>query len=182
MNKYSRTISLIVFLLFCKAFVMASGNNGITDITVDQGFLTAGKGNADHILLRINLKRDLLREAPFLSGLRISLDGTTDCNDISSLKVYATQTPFLNGDIKAYSLLLAEACAPASATSCLDIPFSSDFMPLKEVNYLWLTADISSEAKAGSKIDVRCEGLLCKGFYMYIRQTDHAVQSVEQRV
>ena len=95
MNKYSRTISLIVFLLFCKAFVMASGNNGITDITVDQGFLTAGKGNADHILLRINLKRDLLREAPLLSGLRISLDGTTDFNDISSLKVYATQTPFL---------------------------------------------------------------------------------------
>ena len=131
MNKYSRTISLIVFLLFCKAFVMASGNNGITDITVDQGFLTAGKGNADHILLRINLKRDLLREAPLLSGLRISLDGTTDFNDISSLKVYATQTPFLNGDIKAYSLLLAEA--GASAENSLDIPFSSDFMPLKEV-------------------------------------------------
>ena len=52
----------------------------------------------------------MLREAPLLSGLRISLDGTTDFNDISSLKVYATQTPFLNGDIKAYSLLLAEAC------------------------------------------------------------------------
>lgn len=167
MNKYSRTISLIVFLLFCKAFAMASGNNGITDITVDQGFLTAGKGNADHILLRINLKRDLLREAPLLSGLRISLDGTTDCNDISSLKVYATQTPFLNGDIKAYSLLLAEA--GASTENSLDIPFSSGFMPLKEVNYLWLTADISSEAKAGNKIDVRCEGLLCKdGSFMSV--------------
>ena len=162
MNKYSRTISLIVFLLFCKAFAIASGDNGITDITVDQGFLTTGKGNTDHILLRINLKRDLLREAPLLSGLRISLDGTTDCNDISSLKVYATQTPFLNGDIKAYSLLLAEAGTLASVTSSLDIPFSSEFMPLKEVNYLWLTADISSEAKAGNKIDVRCEGLLCK--------------------
>lgn len=75
----------------------------------------------------------MLREAPLLSGLRISLDGTTDCNDISSLKVYATQTPFLNGDIKAYSLLLAEA--GVSAENSLDIPFSSGFMLLKEVNY-----------------------------------------------
>ena len=65
MNKYSRTISLIVFLLFCKAFVMASGNNGITDITVDQGFLPIVHVTAVHILLRLNLKRDLRREHLF---------------------------------------------------------------------------------------------------------------------
>lgn len=107
MKKITRAIFLFCSILFCNAF--ASAYNGITQITVDQGFLTAGKGNTDHVLLRINLKRDIAMEAPVLSGLRISMDGTTDCNDISSLKVFATQSPFLNGDIKAYSFLLAKS-------------------------------------------------------------------------
>ena len=166
LNFYTMKIKSILFLfslLLGSSVVNASTNNGITDITVDQGFLTAGKGNNDHVLLRINLKRDLQKEAPLLSGIKVSLDGTTDLEDISSLKVYATQTPFLNGAIKAYSLLLADSSVPSSAKSeSFEIHFSSDYIPLKGVNYLWLTADISSGAKVGNKIDALCEGLLLK--------------------
>lgn len=166
LNFYTMKIKSILFLfslLLGSSVVNASTNNGITDITVDQGFLTAGKGNNDHVLLRINLKRDLQKEAPLLSGIKVSLDGTTDLEDISSLKVYATQTPFLNGAIKAYSLLLADSSVPSSAKSeSFEIHFLSDYIPLKGVNYLWLTADISSGAKVGNKIDALCEGLLLK--------------------
>lgn len=166
LNFYTMKIKSILFLfslLLGSSVVNASTNNGITDITVDQGFLTAGKGNKDHILLRVNLKRDLQKESPLLSGIKVSLDGTTDLEDISSLKVYATQTPFLNGAIKAYSLLLADSSVPSSAKSeSFEIHFSSDYIPLKGVNYLWLTADISSGAKVGNKIDALCEGLLLK--------------------
>ncbi|MBM6884178.1 sialidase family protein [Bacteroides caecigallinarum] len=158
-----KSILFLFSLLLGSSVVNASTNNGITDITVDQGFLTAGKGNNDHVLLRINLKRDLQKEAPLLSGIKVSLYGTTDLEDISSLKVYATQTPFLNGAIKAYSLLLADSSVPSSAKSeSFEIHFSSDYIPLKGVNYLWLTADISSGAKVGNKIDALCEGLLLK--------------------
>ncbi|WP_300765334.1 sialidase family protein [uncultured Bacteroides sp.] len=158
-----KSILFLFSLLLGSSVVNASTNNGITDITVDQGFLTAGKGNNDHVLLRINLKRDLQKESPLLSGIKVSLDGTTDLEDISSLKVYATQTPFLNGAIKAYSLLLADSSVPSSAKSeSFEIHFSSDYIPLKGVNYLWLTADISSGAKVGNKIDALCEGLLLK--------------------
>ena len=158
-----KSILFLFSLLLGSSVVNASTNNGITDITVDQGFLTAGKGNNDHVLLRINLKRDLQKEAPLLSGIKVSLDGTTDLEDISSLKVYATQTPFLNGAIKAYSLLLADSSVPSSAKSeSFEIHFSSDYIPLKGVNYLWLTPDISSGAKVGNKIDALCEGLLLK--------------------
>lgn len=154
---------LFLFSLLLGSSVVNATNNGITDITVDQGFLTAGKGNKDHILLRINLKRDLQKEAPLLSGIKVSLDGTTDLGDISSLKVYATQTPFLNGDIKDYSILLAESSVPSSAKSeSFEIRFSSNYVPLKDVNYLWLTADISSGANIGNQIDSSCEGLLFK--------------------
>ena len=166
LNFYTMKIKSILFLfslLLGSSVVNASTNNGITDITVDQGFLTAGKGNKDHILLRVNLKRDLQKESPLLSGIKVSLYGTTDLEDISSLKVYATQTPFLNGAIKAYSLLLADSSVPSSAKSeSFEIHFSSDYIPLKGVNYLWLTADISSGAKVGNKIDALCEGLLLK--------------------
>ena len=166
LNFYTMKIKSILFLfslLLGSSVVNASTNNGITDITVDQGFLTAGKGNNDHVLLRINLKRDLQKESPLLSGIKVSLDGTTDLEDISSLKVYATQTPFLNGAIKAYSLLLADSSVLSSAKSeSFEIHFSSDYIPLKGVNYLWLTADISSGAKVGNKIDALCEGLLLK--------------------
>ena len=162
MNKNTRTIFLFSFILLCNVFIYA--NNGFTALTVDQGFLTAGKGNADHILLRINLKRDITMEPPILSGLRISMNGTTDCNDISALKVYATQSPFLNGDIKVYSLALARHEAPALwNTESFDITFSSEYIPFDELNYLWLTADISSKAKTGNEIDAMCEGLLCNG-------------------
>lgn len=156
--------------MFCKAFANASVDNGILQLTVDQGFLTAGKGNTNHILLRINLKRNITEEAPVLSGMRVSMDGTTDCNDISSLKVYATQSPYLNGDIKSYSYLLAESKITESGkTGSFDIAFSSEYTPLNELNYLWLTADISHSAKAGNQIDVRCDGILCKeGAFMPI--------------
>ena len=151
LNFYTMKIKSILFLfslLLGSSVVNASTNNGITDITVDQG---------------LNLKRDLQKEAPLLSGIKVSLDGTTDLEDISSLKVYATQTPFLNGAIKAYSLLLADSSVPSSAKSeSFEIHFSSDYIPLKGVNYLWLTADISSGAKVGNKIDALCEGLLLK--------------------
>lgn len=160
MNKHMKTTFFICFLFFCNAVAFASGNDGITDITINQGFLTAGKGNTDHILLRINLKRDLQKEAPLLSGLRVSLCGTTDTDDITSLKVYATQTPFLNGDIKVYSWLLAQNNTLLSAESAFDIVFTSEYSLLNEINYLWLTADISPEAKAGDKIDSKCEGLI----------------------
>lgn len=154
---------LFLFSLLLGSSVVNATNNGITDITIDQGFLTAGKGNKDHILLRINLKRDLQKEAPLLSGIKVSLDGTTDLGDISSLKVYATQTPFLNGDIKDYSILLAESSVPSSAKSeSFEIRFSSNYVPLKDVNYLWLTADISSGANIGNQIDSSCEALLFK--------------------
>ena len=156
--------------MFCKAFANASVDNGILQLTVDQGFLTAGKGNTNHILLRINLKRNITEEAPVLSGMRVSMDGTTDCNDISSLKVYATQSPYLNGDIKSYSYLLDESKITESGkTGSFDIAFSSEYTPLNELNYLWLTADISHSAKAGNQIDVRCDEILCKeGAFMPI--------------
>lgn len=170
MNKSTKTIVLLCFLMFCKAFANASVDNCILQLTVDQGFLTAGKGNTNHILLRINLKRNITEEAPVLSGMRVSMDGTTDCNDISSLKVYATQSPYLNGDIRAYSYILAESRIPESGkTGSLDIVFSSEYTPLNELNYLWLTADISHSAKIGNQIDVRCDGILCKeGAFMPI--------------
>lgn len=170
MRKNFKSILLLGSLLVCSSVINASAYNGITDITVDQGFLTAGKGNKDHILLRVNLKRDLQKEAPLLSGIKLSLGGTTDLGDISSLKVYATQTPFLNGDIKAHSILLAESSVPSSAKSeNFEIRFSSDYVPLKDVNYLWLTADISSGAKVGNQIDASCECLLFKdGTHMSI--------------
>ena len=102
--------------------------------------------------------------------MRVSMDGTTDCNDISSLKVYATQSPYLNGDIKSYSYLLAESKITESGkTGSFDITFSSEYTPLNELNYLWLTADISHSAKVGNQIDVRCYGILCKeGAFMPI--------------
>lgn len=154
--------------MFCKAFANASVDNGILQLTVDQGFLTAGKGNTNHILLRINLKRNITEEAPVLSGMRVSMDGTTDCNDISSLKVYATQSPYLNGDIKSYSYLLAESKITESGkTGSFDIAFSSEYTPLNELNYLWLTADISHSAKAGNQIDVRCDGILFDELYNF---------------
>lgn len=98
------------------------------------------------------------------------MDGTTDCNDISSLKVYATQSPYLNGDMKAYSCFLAESRITESGkTGSFDIAFSSEYTPLNELNYLWLTADISHSAKVGNQIDVRCDGILCKeGAFMPI--------------
>ncbi len=102
--------------------------------------------------------------------MRVSMDGTTDCNDIFSLKVYATQSPYLNGDIKSYSYLLAESKITESGkTGSFDITFSSEYTPLNELNYLWLTADISHSAKVGNQIDVRCYGILCKeGAFMPI--------------
>lgn len=64
---------------------------------------------------------------------------------------------------KDYSILLAESSVPSSAKSeSFEIRFSSNYVPLKDVNYLWLTADISSGANIGNQIDSSCEALLFK--------------------
>lgn len=135
---------------------------GLTGLAVDQGFLTAGKGNSDHILLRINLERDLEKEALPLTGVKFNLQGTTNLNDISALRVYATQDPYLNGDKKAFARLLAETTDKAQITASGDISmtFNSEYIPLGRRGYLWVTADIAKEAVPGNSIDA---SLICVG-------------------
>lgn len=56
--------------------------------------------------------------------MKVSFGGTIYFGDLSSIKVYATQTHFLNGNIKAYSYKLAEGFVSLLAnTGSIDIKF-----------------------------------------------------------
>ncbi len=130
---------------------------GLQMITPQQGFQTTGIGNQDHILMRIVLNRDIENPALPLSGLSFTLSENTKNNNLTHFHVYATETPFLNGDKKQFARLLGSLQVSPNKTDYSI--FFNKYIPLAKENYLWITTDISSKAIAGDTIDIKLNNI-----------------------
>lgn len=130
--------------------VSPQGDMKITASTVIQDNNFSGRGNDNEEILRLELQMTGSRGVAFES-LVMSLNGTTDINDIEAIKIYSTGTsekfdprkPLLKG-----AQLLATA-APKEGE--ITIPLKGETR--QGINNIWITFNVKETAKEGNQLD-----------------------------
>lgn len=133
---------------------------GLEAVGIHQGFLTTGVGNKDQVLMRIALERNIESPSMPLYGLALQLETPTNAQNLQAIKVYATESPFFNGDKKQFAQLLAQKTIDKVDGPNLTFFFDKTYTPLSKTNYLWLTADIATQASAGDTLDIALTHLI----------------------
>ena len=125
------------------------GGAEILGVTLTQDTRLTGRGNTNEVLLKAAVNYGGDNDITALQSMMLNLEGTTDLNDLGQLHIYST------GAVNAFDgRTLQGATLIGSAT-----PATGDFtVPLNGnltsgVNYLWITADVASNAMEGHVID-----------------------------
>lgn len=119
-------------------------------------------GKQNQSLLRVNIVTDGSNNALNLSDLSYSLDGTTDLNDITALKLYYTGS---NESFHSNSIVAEQTSVEKNGTFSLSQNLRSGN------NYFWIVADISAQATPMHKLDASCPALKVNNI---VRNVDNA--------
>ena len=127
----------------------------ILDVTLTQETRKTGRGNPNDVILKAAVNFGGDNASIMMWDIILNLEGTTDLNDIERIKVYST------GTVNAFDeRTLQGATLIGSAT-----PASGDFyVPVggylySGMNYLWIVAQVSSQATEGHVIDASLKSI-----------------------
>ena len=119
-------------------------------------------GKLNQSLLRVNVVTDGSNNALNLSELSYSLDGTTDLNDIKTLKLYYTGS---NEAFHSKAIVAEQTSVEKNGTFSLSQNLRSGN------NYFWIVADINAQATPMHKLDASCPALKVNNI---VRNVDNA--------
>ena len=128
----------------------------ILDVTLTQETRKTGRGNPNDVILKAAVNFGGDNASVMLSELILNLEGTTDLNDIERIKVYST------GSVNAFDERTLQGATLLGSAA----PVSGDFyIPAisylySGMNYLWITAQVSSQATEGHVIDASLKSML----------------------
>lgn len=129
-----------------------SGPLEIIEDRLIQDINFTGRGNDNEVILHSQLTVAGEEENTDLSQIILTLEGTTQISDISSVKIYSTgsETFFDSRDPENLSgaVLLGVG---ASSIGEITIPLKGSLVA--GINNLWITCEIASEATEGNKVD-----------------------------
>ena len=127
----------------------------ILDVTLTQETRKTGRGNPNDVILKAAVNFGGDNASIMMWDIILNLEGTTDLNDIERIKVYST------GTVNAFDeRTLQGATLIGSAT-----PAWGDFyVPVggylySGMNYLWIVAQVSSQATEGHVIDASLKSI-----------------------
>ena len=127
----------------------------ILDVTLTQETRKTGRGNPNDVILKAAVNFGGDNASSMMWDIILNLEGTTDLDDIERIKVYST------GTVNAFDeRTLQGATLIGSAT-----PASGDFyVPVggylySGMNYLWIVAQVSSQATEGHVIDASLKSI-----------------------
>lgn len=115
-----------------------------------------GRGNENETILKVIYNAS---EEVKLDEIVFSTSGTTDLSDIEKIKLYHTGKNKNFDSRKTAGYQLLGQTSPREK----DIRLKTNARLEKGENYLWLTYDISKNAKEGNKIDATLKSLKIKG-------------------
>lgn len=115
-----------------------------------QGFQTTGRGK-NTMLLRVALPASASMPVK-LNSVALTLDNTTVSN-VSAVNAYIT--PQTSNEF--YALSNPQAVATASPASAVSLSFTDQNLTVP--SYLWITAEVKSEATIGQSIDAAVTGI-----------------------
>ena len=143
---------LVVLCLF--AIISCSNNlptespvSKITSATAYQETNYTGRGNDNEVILKLTVARSG-DEAVDLKSIEINLNGTTNINDIESIKIYNTNS-IDNFDLKNSQTVLLGSAVPSSG----NITINTTGQLKNTYNILWITVKIKENAIEGNQAD-----------------------------
>ena len=127
----------------------AFGDTEILNVSLVQESRKIGRANDNEVLLRAAVsfggENALIND----NSLSFSLQGTSDVDDVKSVKIYSTGTSpvFDNRDLQ-NAVLLADVEPSLDVTDC---QINAEIV--SGVNYLWITVEMADDATEGNVID-----------------------------
>lgn len=128
----------------------------ILDVTLTQDTRKTGRGNPNDVILKAAVNFGGDNALVMLSELILNLEGTTDLNDIERIKVYSTGTVNAFDERTLQGATLLGSAAPVSG----DFYIPAISYLYSGMNYLWITAQVSSQATEGHVIDASLKSIL----------------------
>lgn len=127
----------------------AFGDAEILNVSLVQESRKIGRANDNEVLLRAAVSFGGENASINDNSLSFSLQGTSDVDDVKSVKIYSTGTSpvFDNRDIQ-NAVLLADVEPSLDVTDC---QINAEIV--SGVNYLWITVEMADDATEGNVID-----------------------------
>lgn len=127
----------------------AFGDAEILNVSLVQESRKIGRANDNEVLLRAAVSFGGENASINDNSLSFSLQGTSDVDDVKSVKIYSTGTSpvFDNRDLQ-NAVLLADVEPSLDVTDC---QINAEIV--SGVNYLWITVDMADDATEGNVID-----------------------------
>lgn len=127
----------------------AFGDAEILNVSLVQKSRKIGRANDNEVLLRAAVSFGGENASINDNSLSFSLQGTSDVDDVKSVKIYSTGTSpvFDNRDLQ-NAVLLADVEPSLDVTDC---QINAEIV--SGVNYLWITVEVADDATEGNVID-----------------------------
>ena len=127
----------------------AFGDAEILNVSLVQESRKIGRANDNEVLLRAAVSFGGENASINDNSLSFSLQGTSDVDDVKSVKIYSTGTSpvFDNRDLQ-NAVLLADVEPSLDVTVC---QINAEIV--SGVNYLWITVEMADDATEGNVID-----------------------------
>lgn len=127
----------------------AFGDAEILNVSLVQESRKIGRANDNEVLLRAAVSFGGENASINDNSFSFSLQGTSDVDDVKSVKIYSTGTSpvFDNRDLQ-NAVLLADVEPSLDVTDC---QINAEIV--SGVNYLWITVEVADDATEGNVID-----------------------------
>ncbi|MGN0032808.1 MAG: exo-alpha-sialidase [Candidatus Limimorpha sp.] len=129
----------------------ALGDAEILNVSLVKDSRKIGRGDDNEVLLRAAVSYGGENASINDNSIVFSLEGTTDINDVETVKVYSTgATPvFDNRDLQ-NAVLLANVQPSLDMTDC---QINAELV--SGMNYLWITVEMADDATEGNVVDAK---------------------------
>ena len=127
----------------------------ILDVTLTQETRKTGRGNPNDVILKAAVNFGGDNASVMMWDIILNLEGTTDLNDIERIKVYSTGTVNAFDERTLQGATLIGSVAPAAGD--FYVPVGGYLY--SGMNYLWIVAQVSSQATEGHVVDASLKSI-----------------------
>lgn len=136
------------------AIVDVNGNMQYNGTSLLQTQVPAGRGDTCQRILSVNVKTSGAANPLTLTELNFAMDGTTNLNDVTGIKIYYTgNNNRFNTNSLFATVLPGAGSIIATGTQAL----------AEGNNYFWITYDLNANAVEGNLLDAKCNSIVVDG-------------------
>ena len=129
------------------------GGAEILGVTLTQDTQKTGRGNPNDVILKAAVSYGGDNAMESLQSLVVNLEGTTNLSDLEMIKVYST------GSVSTFDPRTPQTLIGSIAPASGDLVCSLDGTLVSGTNYLWITAQVASDAVEGNLIDASLKSI-----------------------